>query len=462
MDVEAGSLVGWAGLAAECAPDALLVVDGDGSLLWGSPSAATLLGHDPVAAVGTNVFERVHPDDLGYAAGALHETVRKDGLHIPVQIRVAHGDGHWVSVEITANTPMSSDGERRIVLALRPIDPRLVLPERRREFEGLLDGVARRCGGATWQAVNGIVTDALGRLGDLLHASRTMFALVDHPSETITVEAAWNAPDVLPVAAGTTTAELVDLNALGAAIDDGFRYTENVALEPCGSQALRNLGVHSELVVPVAPDGVLLAVLTVHWASSADQCWDDALGTYVQAFGQVLTATVQRSRSEAVVHHRALHDPLTGLANRSLLLADVRDGLSRLTNRDRGGLAVLYCDLDGFKHVNDDHGHEVGDRTLIDIADRIRSQLRPGDEVGRIGGDEFVVLCQRIEDPDLAEEVATRIRAAVVNRPPPGLTDPLDISIGIAWTNQPGDAEDLLREADQQMYLVKRTRSEAD
>jgi len=70
------------------------------------------------------------------------------------------------------------------VLVLRPVDPRLVLPERRREFEGLLDGVARRCGGATRQAVDGIVTDALGRLGDLLHASRTRFALVDHPSET--------------------------------------------------------------------------------------------------------------------------------------------------------------------------------------------------------------------------------------------------------------------------------------
>ena len=145
MDAGIGSLVTWAGFAAEFAPDALLVVDSNGDLLWGSPSSAALLGHDPTAMVGTNVFGLVHPDDLGYAAGALQETARKDGLHIPVQIRVAHSAGHWTNMEITANTPGSADGITRVVHALRPVDPRLVLPERRREFEGLLDGVARRC-----------------------------------------------------------------------------------------------------------------------------------------------------------------------------------------------------------------------------------------------------------------------------------------------------------------------------
>ena len=458
MEEEIGSSAAWPGFAAEHAPDALLVVDGDGRLLWGSPSAATLLGHDPDAAVGTNIFERVHPDDLGYAAGALHETVRKDGLHIPVQIRVAHGAGHWTNVEITANTPVTPDGARHIVLSLRLVDPRQVLPERRREFEGLLDGVARRCGGATWQAVDGIVTDALARLGESFGASRTMLAFVEHEPEALSIQAEWNAPGVDPVSRTSAIAEILELGSLADATDGGFVYTEDVAApRRRSSEALTHLDVHSQLMVPVAPDGVLLAVLVVHWSGSGDQLWDDALGTYVQAFGQVLTATVQRSRSEAVVHHRALHDPLTGLANRRLLLANLRDALSRLSTRDRSGLALLYCDLDGFKHVNDEHGHDVGDRTLIDIANRIRSQLRPGDIVGRIGGDEFVALCQRVEDPDLAEEVATRIRTAVVNRPPLGLTEPLDISIGIAWTDQCCDADALLREADQRMYLDKHT-----
>ena len=363
----------------------------------------------------------------------------------------------WRSLRTPLPTP---DGARFIVLSLRLIDPRLVLPERRREFEGLLDGVARRCGGATWQAVDGIVTDALARLGELFQASRTIFALVEHEPQTIRIQAEWNAPGIDRTSGVSATAELIDLDSLTDGTEHEFLYTEDVDAAPRRSASvLARLGVHSELVVPVAPDGVLLGVLIVHWETSADQLWDDALGTYVQGFGQVLTATVQRSRSEAVVHHSALHDPLTGLANRSLLLANLRDALGRLSTSDRSGLALLYCDLDGFKRINDEYGHDVGDRTLIDIANRIRSQLRPGDMVGRIGGDEFVALCQRIEGPERADDVAARIRTAVVNRPPPGITERLDISIGIAWTNETCDADTLLHDADRQMYRTKRAHS---
>ena len=459
VEIAHGASGAWPGFAAHHSPDALLVVDSDGTLLWGSPSSETLLGHDPATLTGTNVFERVHPDDLGYAAGALHETVRKDGLHIPVQIRVAHADGHWVDVEITANTPASPDGSPCIVLSLRTLDPRLVLPERRREFEEFLDGVSRRCAGATWQAVAGIVTDALAGVGELFHASRALFALVDHDDESVRVQAEWSAPGVEPASHVVAAMKLAELDWSTDAIREEFTYTEDVEAEPERFASLRaRLDVHSKLIVPVAPDGVLLAVLVIHWAESGDPYWDDALGTCVQAFGQILTATVQRSRSEAVVHHRSLHDPLTGLANRSQLLANLRHSLGRLTPTNRSGLALLYCDLDGFKEINDEHGHDVGDRVLIDIANRIRSQLRPGDLVGRLGGDEFVVLCHRIEDRRQIEDVASRIRTAVASRPPAGLTDRLDVSIGIAWTNERRDADELLREADRQMYAAKQHR----
>lgn len=458
MEIGSGSSDAWPGFAAQHAPDALLVVDGDGTLLWGSASAAALLGYDPAALVGTNVFERVHPDDLGYAAGALHETVRKDGLHIPVQIRVAHAAGHWMDVEITANTPARPDGSPCIVLSLRSLDPRLVLPERRRGFEDFLDGVSRRCAGATWQAVAGIVTDALAGAGELFHASRALFALADHDDETVRIQAEWSAPGVQPVTHVISNAKLADLDAFRDALLEEFVYTEDVEATPDRfARTLVELGVRSALVVPVAPDGVLLAVLVIHWAESGDQHWDDALGTYAQAFGQILTATVQRARSEAVVHHRSLHDPLTGLANRSQLMANLRHALSRLTATKRSGLAVLYCDLDGFKRINDEHGHEVGDRALIDIANRIRSQLRPGDLVGRFGGDEFVVLCHRIDDPRQVEDIAARIRTAVASRPPTGLRERLDVSIGIATAHECCDADELLREADRRMYLVKQT-----
>jgi diguanylate cyclase (GGDEF)-like protein/PAS domain S-box-containing protein len=449
----------WSRFAADHAPDALLVVNDDGRLAWGSPAAAMILGHDPEAALGINVFDLVHPDDLGYAAGALHETARKDGFHLPVQIRVAHAAGHWVDVEITANTVIDSVGSRRIILSLRPLDTRLLLPQRRRAFEELLDRVSRRCAGATWQAVAGIVTDSLGQVGEFFSASRVIFALQDHTAQRLRIQAEWSAPDTLPASHISTDAEsviVVDTDDQLVPPRLPFRYTEDVPSAPGSHDAfLAQLGVHSELVVPVAPDDVLLAALAVHWPESGDAHWDDALGTHANALAQVLAATVQRSRSEAVVHHRSLHDPLTGLANRDLLLASIGQALSQLQTDDAGGLALLYCDLDGFKDINDKYSHDAGDRTLIDVANRIRSQIRPGDVVGRMGGDEFVVLCHRITAAHLVDDVARRIRTAVASRPPDGLNDRLDISIGIAWTNQPCDADGLLREADRQMYLVK-------
>src|SRR6478609_167727 len=81
--------------AARHAPDALLVVDGAGTLVYASPSAGALTGFDPRSQLGTSVFDKVHPDDLGYALGALQETVRKDGLHIPVHLRIAQAGGGW-------------------------------------------------------------------------------------------------------------------------------------------------------------------------------------------------------------------------------------------------------------------------------------------------------------------------------------------------------------------------------
>jgi len=298
----------WSKFAADHAPDALIVVNDDGRLAWGSPAATMILGHDPEAALGINVFDLVHPDDLGYAAGALHETARKDGFHLPVQIRVQHAAGHWVDVEITANTVIEPGESHRIVLSLRPLDARLLLPQRRRAFEELLDRVSRRCAGATWQAVAGIVTDSLGQVGEFFNASRVIFALQDHTAHRLRVQAEWSASDALPASHNSTNAGsvvVVDTDDPSSPRRPPFRYTEDVTSVPGDHNALlAHLGVHSELVVPVAPDDVLLAALAVHWPESGDAHWDDALGTHANALAQVLAATVQRSQSEAVVHHR--------------------------------------------------------------------------------------------------------------------------------------------------------------
>ena len=161
-------------------------------------------------------------------------------------------------------------------------------------------------------------------------------------------------------------------------------------------------------------------------------------------------------RTEAELAHQALHDPLTGLANRALLL----DQLARiLTRRDRpaGTVALLFLDLDRFKVVNDSLGHTAGDQLLYAIADRLLAALRPTDIVARLGGDEFVVLIEGLEDPHEPVLLARRIHAALKE---PVVVDGNEVfttvSIGIAITTSEDDtAGGLLRDADAAMYLAK-------
>jgi diguanylate cyclase (GGDEF)-like protein/PAS domain S-box-containing protein len=164
----------------------------------------------------------------------------------------------------------------------------------------------------------------------------------------------------------------------------------------------------------------------------------------------------------AVLSERAVRDPLTGLANRTLLLERLRAALSR-DARTGGGTGLLFLDLDGFKAVNDRHGHEVGDAVLRRVAQRLAAAVRPSDTVARLGGDEFVVLVEAAAEADLAP-VVRRLSAAFdepLAEPAEGGAEatPVGVSIGTAWV-QGGDCApaELLRRADAAMYRDKRAR----
>jgi diguanylate cyclase (GGDEF)-like protein len=155
--------------------------------------------------------------------------------------------------------------------------------------------------------------------------------------------------------------------------------------------------------------------------------------------------------------HLALHDPLTGLANRTLLLERLGAAMDRC--RRTGSLvALMYIDLDTFKAVNDTFGHRVGDEVLAIVAQRLTALLRPGDTVARLGGDEFAVLCDDIADASHLEPIADRVNDAF-QQPFGVTTGPVEVgaSIGIAignWTST--TPERILESADSLMYEVKR------
>ena len=163
---------------------------------------------------------------------------------------------------------------------------------------------------------------------------------------------------------------------------------------------------------------------------------------------------IERMRSEVELTQLALHDPLTGLANRTLLQDRLEHAYAR-TARSDARIAVLFCDLDEFKLINDSLDHEIGDAVLREVAKRLSEVLRPGDSVARFGGDEFVVLCEDVTE-DQATAVAERITEALVAPIEiDGNTLYVTTSIGIA-TAGPGVAmETLIRNADAAMYRAK-------
>ena len=165
---------------------------------------------------------------------------------------------------------------------------------------------------------------------------------------------------------------------------------------------------------------------------------------------------IERKRAEVALVHRALHDALTGLPNRALFLDRLHVALDR-ARRSGDRVAVLFLDVDNFKEINDSAGHASGDLLLVELADRLRTMLRPMDTVARFGGDEFTFLFEGLGDEREVVLIAERIARAckIPVRLEHGEAT-MGVSMGIAMVTDPGTpAEAVIREADAAMYRVK-------
>ena len=174
----------------------------------------------------------------------------------------------------------------------------------------------------------------------------------------------------------------------------------------------------------------------------------------------VLTSTrdvTAAKRAERALAHQAMHDPVTGLANRYLLMDRLQQALLRL-GRSPGRVVLVFVDLDQFKAVNDAYGHEVGDELLVQLAARLSAMRRREDTVARLGGDEFVVLCEHVQCEAGVREIASKMVDALAEPfdVGAGLQVRLSASLGVAVATDPAaSASELLRNADTAMYRVK-------
>lgn len=169
------------------------------------------------------------------------------------------------------------------------------------------------------------------------------------------------------------------------------------------------------------------------------------------------TDVTERRAFEERLRHTALHDPLTALPNRAYFMDMLRRELSRSERNADRRFAVLFVDLDGFKAINDLHGHEVGDFVLVSVAERLRSCLRPMDTAARMGGDEFTVILTDLRDSSDAVHVAERIENAI--KAPielEGLRVAVSASVGVVLDGSSyKHPKDLLHDADTAMYQAK-------
>jgi diguanylate cyclase (GGDEF)-like protein len=220
---------------------------------------------------------------------------------------------------------------------------------------------------------------------------------------------------------------------------------------------LEDVGTSDVVAVPLLADSTFLGVATAGWRSGeAPTRLDGDVLARLRGVGDQATTALQKARLLDTVRHQATHDALTGLPNRVLFLDTLERAIADA--RPDAPVAVLFCDLDRFKVVNDTRGHAAGDELLRQVSARLRAAVRPGDIVGRLSGDEFAVILPGLGEPSDAAGLAERVVACFdVPFRLDGAETEIGTSVGVA-VHDPSEgtsAEELLRRADAAMYRHK-------
>jgi diguanylate cyclase (GGDEF)-like protein len=377
-----------------------------------------------------------------------------------IVIDVASAQRHYGRLAAFYDGHAFFDYERRLLAAYArsaaaALDAATALDEARRRGEtatALLE-LARRLAVLSEPAqVGQQVAEAMG---PVLGADCSFVFLIDHEREAFVVRGddGWTREQrdflrslIVPHDADELIAQWVSSPA--AVVVD--HTTES----PTGRIVLERLGVAAVAAVPIRRHDVVLGAAVAGFRDEVPYDVERLLERSAAIADQAATA-LENARLLAQVRHQATHDDLTGLPNRVLFEDAARRALHH-SRRSRQPVALLFVDLDGFKAVNDDHGHAAGDALLAEVASRMQQGLRGGDVVARIGGDEFTVLLPGADEAR-ALDVAERLRVAL-GEPVELAEGTVRVSACIGICVAPDDGAeyiDLLRAADGAMYRAK-------
>jgi diguanylate cyclase (GGDEF)-like protein/PAS domain S-box-containing protein len=427
-------------LLADNATDAVTLHDRSGRYLYVSPSITAFGGYVPEELVGTSCWDHLHPDDVAGVREAMAAAVADGGV-VTLRYRLRHYDGHWEWAETTA----------RSVGAEIQCSTRKVTELHHRLAQ---QSAVARLGNMVMRGpdLDEVFDDATRAVAETLGAD--LVSINEHLGEgRVKVRAGVGWPDGVvgsEFAMATVRADGRNVYASGPFVIEDLPNDNEWTAMP-----LRRHGVVSSVNVlmgrPDAPMGALSAHTRTKRTFSATDI------DFLQSVAHMLTAAIGRLRVEEQMRHAALHDALTGLPNRTLLLDRLRHALDR-TARDGSRVALFFLDLDNLKVLNDSLGHHAGDELLCAIGPRVRGELRTSDTVARFGGDEFAIVCEDVDDELHAVTIAERLVRAFEDPFIAGGEERFgSVSVGVVVTDPaaPRSAEELLSDADAAMYRAK-------
>ncbi len=420
------------------------MLDADARFTFVSAAAQPMLGYEPDELIGQAAFDHVHPDDMEVAAAALtqifEEFDERPGEGVPIAMRLIHADGSFVDVEI-GSTPLLADPiVRGIIIRARPMSGQQFLD---RALEALVAS-------SPLDEVLEFLVASLDH--ELTHARATL--VYDWNGEGFGTRFTGRLPDLL---VGGTDAPSIEVWQRGMTGGTVVVYPTLDELPANVREAAEAEGQAALWIAPVTigADGGAPACIGI-WRDVPGDPWVSHQVSLARAV-RLTRLAFERRRAEELLLHAAMHDTLTGVANRAQFFERL-GAVPPAERRHHARAAVLYLDLDGFKSVNDTYGHKAGDLVLQTVTDRMLGTVRAADLVARLGGDEFAVLLLDVDHAEQATTLADRLIAAVA--------EPIDVgegvvhvgvSIGIAMaTAGSAAATDMLEMADRALYEAKR------
>lgn len=417
-------------------------------------------GYAEEDVVGRQFVSLLHPDDRHFYQTRRVPVLRLDGEVREVALRVLRADGETMPVLLNSVVVLSEDETPRLIrgvifdaTARTSYEEELLSQRQLAESAAarvqVLQNASVQFAEATTQADLAATLDRI--VADALSATVSCVAIIDAQGE-------------LEVIAGVNPIDGLYDRSDRRPGPDSLRAGRPVVLPgheevetdyPVIAAAMRTAGLEGVAAFPLLRDHAPFGIVAAFFAERREL--ETVAVDLIEAIALQAAQALARIRLQEELAHLALHDQLTGLANRVLLRENIESVLAA-SQRSALPAAMMFLDLDGFKPVNDRLGHTTGDEVLREVARRLRAVVRESDVIGRFGGDEFIVLCPETDD-EQAAAIAERLREAVAQPMewlPTGFA--VSASVGVVVHSR-GDhrpsTDELLEIADTEMYRAK-------